>query len=378
MLPSLAPAFEPSQSHPAQSGLPALAPVLRPVQTKPPLSLKRKLVRAIHLFSYRSGLTGLYARYKQDSVAAILMYHSIPEPLEAQWMDPRNCHSPEIFEAQMRFLAEHRSVVSLDQLLTKIDKGESISPGTVAITLDDGYLNNLTVAAPILAKYGLPATLYLATAYINEAKNQWIDTLYSYFRARSQHHLALPTLGDWNLEDDAQRLTAYRTLTQVLIAADPSQREQWLAVVEQQLAPTALPPRLTMTWDDVRALHQQYPNITLGVHTANHLDLQTHPDKAAEEMELSLTQLAREVGLRSEHFSFPYNRYCPQAQQQVIAAKMRSAVAVAQDPVVRLGTSPYALPRLEAPQSLTMLKSWTDGGFPDVTQRLFGRVWTQA
>jgi len=353
----------------------------------------------MHEFSYRSGLSSAYARLNAgltgSSVATILMYHSVPSADERPWIDPRNCLAAEQFEAQMQFLAHHRHVVSVDTLTEQLAIGEPIQRGTVAITFDDGYLNNLRVAAPILAKYQLPATLYLATAYISGGKNQWIDTLYSAFRARSQHQLSLKLMAEqriWQLTEAAECESAYRVIARRLIECLPAERQALLHTIDQQLAPTAYPPRLTMTWDDVRELRSRFPNVTLGVHTANHIDLRTHSYKTDEEMQLSISQVLNETGERPQHLAFPYNRYNDDAMAQA-ADHLRSAVAVADDPVVRSPskmaianrdaapiprqTSLFALPRLEAPQSLTLLKSWTNGGFPDVTSVLFGKVWTQ-
>ena len=359
---------------------------LQPLNTATPLSskrrLKRQLQKQLHLLSYRTGLSSLYAwanqRITGRSVASILMYHSIPSAHEVPWMDPRNCLSAEQFEQQMQFLRAHRHVVSIDELTRKIAIDEPIQPGTVAITFDDGYLNNLRVAAPILAKYDLPATLYLATAYVAHAENQWIDTLYSTFRARSHHRLVLDNC-EWDLT--VQSASAYRTITQQLIECLPTQRNTLLKAVDEQLKPTVYPPRMTMNWDEVRELVQNYPQFTIGVHTANHIDLETHSDRTDEEMRLAIAQVESEVGIRPQHLAFPYNRYNAESQAQV-AQHIQSAVAVAEDPVVRTGghtkTSLHALPRLEGPQSLTLLKSWTNGGFPDTTQRLFKQTWTIA
>ncbi|MEM9089380.1 MAG: polysaccharide deacetylase family protein [Cyanobacteria bacterium P01_F01_bin.53] len=364
---------------------------LLPLDTSYSTSLKNKVLKQLHLSLYRSGLSSLYGKLKRDSTAAIVMYHSIPAPHEVEWVDPCNCLSAEKFEEQIRYLAQHRNVISIEQLTQKLEASEPIEEGTVAITFDDGYLNNLTVAAPILAKYNVPATLYLATDYIEKGANQWIDTIYSTFRARSKEQLNLPALAakatadnpagpakqSWDLSDPTECIEAYREVTGYLIEASVEQKQALLAELDTQLAPTTYPPRLTMTWDDVRDMQKNYPNITLGIHTANHVDLSTHTVQTTQEITTAVEQVTRETGTRPEHLAFPYNRYNDEALAQVEAANLRSAVAEGEDPVVRVGTSRYSLPRIEGPQTLTMLKSWTNGGFPDLSRRLFKRVWTR-
>ncbi|MEL6605134.1 MAG: polysaccharide deacetylase family protein, partial [Cyanobacteria bacterium J06614_10] len=321
---------------------------LLPLKATPPPGLKQRAKQTVsqmlYGLTYGSGLSPLYARLraqlKGESVATVLMYHSVPEPQEIPWMDPDNCLSSARFEQHMQFLSEHRRVVSLDRLVQALEQGEPIRRGTVAITFDDGYLNNLTVAAPILARYGLPATFYLATAYIDTAENQWIDTLYSAFRARSQHTLSLSHLGlsDWSLgngmaENETVCRVAYRAIARHLITCTPAERHQILQAVDQQLKPTVYPPRMTLTWDDVRELRQRYPMIDLGVHTANHIDLQTHWQDTERELKLSINRLLGETGDRPQHLAFPYNRYRVESQTQA-AAYLRSAVATSPaDPV---------------------------------------------
>lgn len=243
----------------SSTAIPNTTAELLPLDTLPSLSLKDRVLKQLHLLSYWSGLSSLYARFKHEGAATILMYHSIPAAHESEWIDPCNCMTADDFEKQVAFLANSRYVVSIKQLTQQLECGEPIRKGTVAITFDDGYLNNLTVAAPILAKYNLPATLYLATSYIETGKNQWIDTLYSAFRARSQHRLMLDELGKWTLSDKVQRQAAYAAIASYLIEASVEQRQSLLATIDSQLAPTAYPPRLTMNWDEVRQMQQQYP-----------------------------------------------------------------------------------------------------------------------
>lgn len=358
------------------SPLPQIPVALLPFDTTPAYTLKECTLKQLHLLSYRLGISSLYARLQQEAVASILMYHSVPAAEEEQWIDPCNSLSVETFEQHAKFLAQYRHVVSIEQLVQQLALGQPICRGTVAITFDDGYRNNLTVAAPILQKYNLPATIYLATGYVDAEENQWIDVLYSAFRARSRHRLRVPSLGDWDLETDKQQQKAYGAIVNYLIEADVAQRNAALAEIDRQLVPVAYPPRLTMNWNEVRALQQQYPNITLGVHTSNHLDLYTHSDQTAEELRISTEHMVAQTGLQPKHLAFPYNRYCLQAQMQVAESCLQSAVLVTNDPVVRPDTSCYELPRLQAPKSMALLKSWTNGGFPDVSQRLFKRAWT--
>jgi peptidoglycan/xylan/chitin deacetylase (PgdA/CDA1 family) len=60
-------------------------------------------------------------------------------------------------------LSRWRRVVTLDETLAS----GALARG-VAITFDDGFRDNLTVALPILEKFGLPITLFVAAAFVGQ------------------------------------------------------------------------------------------------------------------------------------------------------------------------------------------------------------------
>src|SRR5688572_26942802 len=88
-----------------------------------------------------------------------IVYHTIsaPEvPLESN-IDI----SPERFEAHLQWLSKRKEqVVPLRKFLSASEK-----KNLIAITFDDGFRDNLTVALPLLEKYELPMTLFVAAGF---------------------------------------------------------------------------------------------------------------------------------------------------------------------------------------------------------------------
>jgi peptidoglycan/xylan/chitin deacetylase (PgdA/CDA1 family) len=90
---------------------------------------------------------------------SVLVYHSISSPPEPLLADADI--SPERFEQQLRWLSRWRQIVTLDETLHS-----SSSRRLVAITFDDGYRDNLTVALPLLERFQLPVTLFVTAGFI--------------------------------------------------------------------------------------------------------------------------------------------------------------------------------------------------------------------
>lgn len=91
-----------------------------------------------------------------------IVYHTISAPKTAL---PANIDvSPERFETHLGWLSKRRErVVPLRKFLSAPDK-----ENLFAITFDDGFRDNLTVALPLLEKYELPMTLFIAASFIGK------------------------------------------------------------------------------------------------------------------------------------------------------------------------------------------------------------------
>lgn len=94
----------------------------------------------------------------------ILVYHNILPTAEAAAQRIRGADltmRPEVFAEQMRFLKERNiPVVSLGALVDALEGKRTLPPKAVVITFDDGRLNQLTHAVPILRQYGFTATFF--------------------------------------------------------------------------------------------------------------------------------------------------------------------------------------------------------------------------
>lgn len=75
-----------------------------------------------------------------------------------------------LFEEQMEVLAASGRVVSLDTALEMLRHERTASPDPVVVTFDDGTADFGELAVPVLHRFGVSATLYLATAFVESGR----------------------------------------------------------------------------------------------------------------------------------------------------------------------------------------------------------------
>jgi len=343
--------------------------------TATPPSWKRRILLGLERVMYWTGAGFAYVNIRRLRGTTILMYHSVASSEFMHWIEPSVRQTPEVFETQMRFLSQNRCVLSLSQLLEELERGQTPNTGTVVVTFDDGYIDNMTVAAPILARYGIPAIWYLPTGMINRGENPWIDQIYTAFRTRSKAELSIQGIGSWDLRDSRQQFTAYNTLKEKLLVASFTERESILTNLIEELQPTETPPRLVLSWEEIRKVSQEFPGIEIGLHSQNHVDLSKQSQEVVRmELEQCIADFRRELGREPVHFSFPYNQHNAETRAIIREFGLRSAMGEGNETLIVAGADPFALPRVEPPSSSTLFRFYTSGAFPGLPKALLGRA----
>ncbi|MDE2470141.1 MAG: polysaccharide deacetylase family protein, partial [Bradyrhizobium sp.] len=103
----------------------------------------------------------------------ILTYHRIADDPVDHW---ELAVSPAHFEEQLDVLRRTRHPLPLADFVRGLMAG-SLPPNAVALTFDDGYIDNLLVAKPRLAAADVPATVFLTTGFVDRSGGFWWDEL---------------------------------------------------------------------------------------------------------------------------------------------------------------------------------------------------------
>ena len=122
--------------------------------------------------------TGYFDRKIKGHVGNLIlvpMYHRIIQEASEDPLAMGMCVSAENFRAQLSYFTKEYDVLTLAEIAQLRSEGKALPERTAAITFDDGYLDNLEVAGPILQEYGTRATLFVSTGFFGSACGFWWD-----------------------------------------------------------------------------------------------------------------------------------------------------------------------------------------------------------
>ena len=258
----------------------------------------------------------------------ILMYHRINRTDIDPW---GLCVDPANFSAQMKVLGGLAEPVSLERLPLLRTNHPS-----VAITFDDGYVDNLEHALSALEQHAIPATLFVSTGYIGSSNGYWWDQLQEIFlspRVLPSEDLSLFLGGEtyrWvispaDLEYSAENCSAHRgwiawkdvpptsrhavflQVWSLLRELDTQQRDDKLGTIRRWAGvPEGRASARCMSADELREIGRG-PLVRIGSHTVTHSRL-SRLTEAGEWKELTDSKATLEDILKQpvETFSYPF------------------------------------------------------------------------
>jgi peptidoglycan/xylan/chitin deacetylase (PgdA/CDA1 family) len=298
--------------------------------------------------------------------AVVLVYHRVGE----RSLDPWHLTiDPEMFAAQMETLARAWSPLSLAELVEGLER-RRLPERAVAVTFDDGYADNLEVAASILLEYTIPATMFVASDLIDSGGPLWWDELASLLleAARLPSTLTLSSgNGDrWRIPPVADEATRSAATNALPWNAEPGTRlrtfyEVWLALREldppmreaalDEIADWSDLPRpsgrVLLTWEQLREF-AALPGLGLGAHTLTHPVLPRCSDEDARaEIAGSAERLRAEAGVDIEQFAYPFGAWSPSVAR-LVADLGFSAAYTTDGSAISWSSSLHALPRMPA------------------------------
>ena len=86
--------------------------------------------------------------------------------------------TPRLFEEHLQLLSSEFRPLPLTELALGARRG-TLPARAVGVSFDDGYADNLNVAVPLLLNWHVPATVFVATAFVMNEHPFWWEELRS-------------------------------------------------------------------------------------------------------------------------------------------------------------------------------------------------------
>jgi peptidoglycan/xylan/chitin deacetylase (PgdA/CDA1 family) len=112
--------------------------------------------------AYRSGGLGLISE-KLRGALRMVTFHRVIDPGDPDFagVDPEDTVSAPFFEEPLAFFEDHYNPIGLAALMAAAERGQQLPDHALLISLDDGWLDNLRYAAPLLKSRGLRAVIFI-------------------------------------------------------------------------------------------------------------------------------------------------------------------------------------------------------------------------
>ncbi|NDV27162.1 polysaccharide deacetylase family protein [Desulfovibrio sp. JC010] len=258
------------------------------------------------------------------------------------------------FDQLIAELAKTGTPVSMDEVVN-ISSGKMEAPvKPYAITFDDGFENNFSIAAPILEKHNTPATFYISTQLIDENEMSWIDKIEWCFEELDSFSIQLPGTSEKSLLSDAEsKMDGLRQIRKYVKSNSDVNPDEVVGDIFQQLGLEVItdssdPIDQKMSWEQVGKLAEN-PLFIVGGHTHTHTIMSyLSAEGLAEEVDTCLGLINQNCAFSPTHFSYPEgqeNHYSPKV---ISYLKNKGIICspTAIDGVNNLNTDPFELRRI--------------------------------
>lgn len=276
----------------------------------------------------------------------VLLYHRVAEPASDPFL---LCVSPQRFAEHMQALHAGFKVLSTADLFQALEQ-QRIPHRAVVVTFDDGYVDNLCEAVPILQRFQIPATIFVTTGALDVGMTFWWDELdrlvlqapalprtlvveiggrihqWELGQAAEFSPQTFACYRDWNVlssHDPTPRHRAFRELHRLIRPLDAGSRAVVVEQLRQQARANPIMPGSArgMTVPEVRELARE-PLVEVGAHTVTHPQLAAlPPETQRREIAQSKHDLERLLDRSVRTFAYPYGDPSSVSKHTVAAAR---------------------------------------------------------
>lgn len=288
------------------------------------------------------------------------MYHRIADEAFDPW---GLAVSPAHFAAHLEWLAEHRTVLRL-QDFADLHRRRALPSDAVAITFDDGYACNAEIAAPLLERFQMPATIFLPVQLIEEGGPFWWDELEQIVLEHEASTLSVdgeevaigPRREDdrrWGAGSKARtaRQSALQAVHARLVTKAPAEIAKAMKDLRRQAGGSRANASSKAVMDAGQVRRTASGFVEFGSHALTHPWLPALTDaEASREIRDSVERCQALTGVRPSAFAYPFGAFDDRSVRLSEEAGFACACATG-DTAVNTNSPLFALRRVQVPDA---------------------------
>ena len=267
---------------------------------------------------YRAQLYRAARRLNRVRVV-IAMYHGFTAADSHQGIENHEGKHVHVrsFQQHLALLTEHYTVVPLQDVVRAWTTGSPLPQRAAVITIDDGYRSIYSVAYPALKQFQVPASVFLATDFVDNRRFLWTDRL-EYAVNHATADVLTVTIGSQalrlDLTDAQSKMAADRRLRSSLKALPQEVRDHAVDQIERAAGcsvyhaagGTAIYDPLS--WSETSEMVRS-GLVSIGSHTHTHVIMsRCEPARAADELRVSKHIIEERLGVLCDLFCYPNGR----------------------------------------------------------------------
>ncbi len=275
------------------------------------------------------------------------LFHRVSPESDPLWPPMQ----PDLFEKIIRYLTGNFRVILLEDYLRDPSRYKN-EKNIATISFDDGYLDNLEIAAPILKRYRCPASFYVVTDSIDQNLPTWTYITDHVFQQEKNSikldgdHVPL-NFSEISWSNAEEGIEWARKVKPWMKSLPNHHRRQVMNALMVQHKGKEFPRNMMMNWDQVRELEKAGFYVSSHSHTHPMLASLQDENEIMEELKRSADILEKQLGHRPLTISYPIGSFDERVIKAAGDAGYKYGLAVEQRFYRTESDNLFSIPRVE-------------------------------
>lgn len=217
---------------------------------------------------YKSGFLSLIHRKRNRHALTVVLFHRVLAGNDARLSqaDMEWAVTDNFFADCLAFFRQHYNVIDLNMLQDFLERGIRLPDYPLLVTFDDGWLDNLEYAMPVVQRYDIRPLLFVTTGAIGKSMLSWQETLYSAWRINKLPRELLDAIAGL-LQKPVNDVVTGNDIRQLIQAIQYSQDSTKEAVAKLAATISLLQSAQMLNQDQLQELTKSFD---LGTHGVRH------------------------------------------------------------------------------------------------------------